>query len=63
MAMVNVDGSSLSVVSLSKFVWLGLKVGSQTALGLHPSDEPRELSHDDRAAQTLLSILNITKKY
>jgi len=43
MAMVDVDGSSLSADSQSKCFWLGLRVGSHLALSLHSSSEPGEL--------------------
>jgi len=42
MAMVDVDNSSLPADS-GQVDWLGLRVGSQLALGLHSPSEPREL--------------------
>jgi len=43
MAMVDVDGNCQFSADTAQVDWLGLRVGSHTALSLHSSDEPGKL--------------------
>jgi len=66
MAMIDVDGSSLSVDSRTVQVgWLGLRVGGHLALSLHSSNEPGELSswsgHEDNTVNIVIGIIITTK--
>ena len=64
MAMVSADGSSQSFGGLTAQIgWFGLRVGGHSALSLHSSNEPGELSqwlcHDDSTINIVVVIIII----
>ena len=64
MAMVSADGSSHSFGRLTAQIgWFGLRVGGHSALSLHSSNEPGELSqwlcHDDSTINIVVVIIII----